>query len=80
MILAPTNFLLLSERTESSSRDMQIKRIMDSSRPDLVLPMRSLRSVTALEYDSLANKIYWIVDTGKAKAIRRSSVDGSDVS
>lgn len=77
---APKSFLLLSEHTDLSSRDMQIKRLLDSSLPELVLPMRSMRSVRTLEYDSLYDKIYWIVDTGKFKAIRRSSVDGSDVS
>lgn len=59
---------------------MQIKRLLDSSTPELVLPMRSMRSVKTLEYDSLDNKLYWIVDAGKFKAIRRSSIDGSDVS
>lgn len=69
----------MSEHTEMSGREMQIKRLLDSSMPDLVLPMNSMRSIRSLEYDSVDNKIYWIVDTVKFKAIQRSSVDGSDV-
>lgn len=53
-------------------------RLTDSEAPDVVLPMRSLRSVKTLEFDPDHNEVYWI--DSKVKAVKRSSVDGSRVS
>ena len=45
--------------------------------PEMVLPIRDLKNVKALEFDQLDNMIYWI--DGKSRTIRRASDDGSKV-
>lgn len=78
-ILAPTDFLLLSEKTDGR-RDAQIKCVINSSIPDLVLPIRSLKIIRALEYDPNDNKIYWSMDNGDSKTVQRASINGTHVS
>ena len=76
---APTDFLLLSEKTDGR-RDTQIKRVINSSLPDLVLPIRNLRIIKALEYDHIDHKIYWSMDFSKSRTVKRASINGTNVS
>jgi len=58
---------------------MQVRRLLDNTQPDLVLPLKSMRSVRTINYDTADDKIYWIMDSDKYRAIKRSTVDGSRV-
>ncbi|XP_061406856.1 low-density lipoprotein receptor-related protein 6-like [Lethenteron reissneri] len=68
----PTSFLLFSQRTA-------VNRMLldDLQSPDIVLPLPSLRSVRAVDYDPLDKLIYWV--EGRQGTIRRAREDGTQL-
>jgi len=69
---APTSFLLFSQKTAIN------RMVMDEQQsPDIILPIHSLRSVRALDYDPLDRQLYWI--DSKQNLIRRAQEDGNQV-
>lgn len=68
--LAPTEFLLIAQR-------QLISRIADPLKePDVVLPVRGLRSVSSLGYDPVDGLLYWL--DPRNKTIGRSMPDGTN--
>jgi len=64
--LAPDTFLLFSQR--SSITRMIINSAEDA--PDMKLPIHSLKSVRALDFDPVDSVTYWIEN--QSKRIRRA--------
>src|SRR6218665_3203195 len=71
---APSVFLLFSQRNITS------RILLDASADplDAVLPIQGMRNIRALDFDPVDNLIYWV--DGRTKSIRRSRVNGTDVS
>lgn len=72
----PRSFLLFSQKTDISR--LLVNGSSSDWVPDVVLPIKSLRNLKALDYDPVKQHVYWI--SGKSKSIKRAKVDGSDVS
>jgi low density lipoprotein receptor-related protein 5/6 len=72
----PESFILFSQKTEIS------RLIVDDENtdtaPDVVLPIQNVRNPKAIDYDEKKGHLYWI--SGKSKSIKRSKLDGSEVS
>ncbi|TRY82715.1 hypothetical protein DNTS_018776 [Danionella cerebrum] len=67
---APTSFLLFSQKTAIN------RMVVDEQQsPDIILPIHSLRSVRAIDFDPLRRQLYWI--DAKHNAIRRATEDGN---
>ncbi|XP_037502141.1 low-density lipoprotein receptor-related protein 6, partial [Rhipicephalus sanguineus] len=63
--LVPTRFLLFSQKSSISRLGLNA----DDS-PDIMLPIQGLKNIRALEFDPVADFLYWI--DGKSHVIRRS--------
>ncbi|KAH7932520.1 hypothetical protein HPB52_024428 [Rhipicephalus sanguineus] len=61
----PTRFLLFSQKSSISRLGLNA----DDS-PDIMLPIQGLKNIRALEFDPVADFLYWI--DGKSHVIRRS--------
>jgi len=51
--------------------------IDEQQSPDIILPIHSLRTVRAIDYDPLDKQLYWI--DSKQNVIRRAQEDGNQV-
>ncbi|KAL4225758.1 Low-density lipoprotein receptor-related protein 6 [Mactra antiquata] len=72
----PESFLLYSQKTDISR--LVVKDNDSEAAPDVVLPIRGLRNLKAIDYDPVDGYIYWI--SGKSsKVIKKCKTDGSDV-
>ncbi|XP_066268020.1 low-density lipoprotein receptor-related protein 6-like isoform X1 [Branchiostoma lanceolatum] len=67
----PDSFLLFSQRKN-------IRRMVldEQQSPDIVLPLRQLRDVKAIDYDRVGKHVYWI--EGRIKQLRRAAGNGTD--
>ncbi|XP_077517260.1 low-density lipoprotein receptor-related protein 6 isoform X3 [Amblyomma americanum] len=68
----PPNFLLFSQKSTISRLGLDT----DDS-PDVVLPIQGLKNIRGLEFDPVADFVYWI--DGKSHAIRRGRDNGTQV-
>ncbi|KAL3189934.1 hypothetical protein MRX96_020272 [Rhipicephalus microplus] len=68
----PPSFLLFSQKSSISRLGLDA----DDS-PDIMLPIQGLKNIRALEFDSVADFLYWI--DGKSHVIRRSRDNGTQV-
>ncbi|KAH7969446.1 hypothetical protein HPB52_018220 [Rhipicephalus sanguineus] len=68
--LGPPSFLLFSQKSSISRLGLNA----DDS-PDIMLPIQGLKNIRALEFDPVADFLYWI--DGKSHVIRRSRDNGT---
>uniref|UniRef100_A0A131YQ22 Low density lipoprotein receptor-related protein 5/6 n=1 Tax=Rhipicephalus appendiculatus TaxID=34631 RepID=A0A131YQ22_RHIAP len=68
----PPSFLLFSQKSSISRLGLNA----DDS-PDIMLPIQGLKNIRALEFDPVADFLYWI--DGKSHVIRRSRDNGTQV-
>ena len=84
--LAPKSFLLFSQKNEIRRLVVSDKSV--SAEPDMVLPLKGLSKLEALDFDPTTGFVYWIVGggTGKSKPagskpkpvmIKRAKLDGT---
>ena len=71
----PKSFLLFSQKTDISR--LLVSESETTSDPDIVLPIKGLRNLKAIDYDPVKQHVYWI--SGKSKSIKRAKVDGKEV-
>ena len=72
---APESFLLFSQKNEISR--LVIEQSDPSSSPDVVLPIKQLRNIRAIDFDPVRKFVYWI--GGKSRVIKRAKLDGTQV-
>ena len=72
---APQSFLLFSQKNEISR--LVIKQTDPSGSPDVVLPIKNLRNIKAIDFDPVNRFIYWI--GGRSRTIKRAKDDGTAV-
>lgn len=70
---APQSFLLFSQKNEISR--LVIEQTDPSSSPDVVLPIKQLRNIRAIDFDPVKKFVYWI--GGKSRVIKRAKLNGT---
>ena len=75
LFVAPKSFLLFSQKNEISR--LVIEQTDPSGSPDVVLSIKNLRNIKAIDFDPVNRFIYWI--GGRSRTIKRAKDDGTAV-